>query len=194
MDKSSKLTSLSLFGEAKSVRSSQIRHPNIQSEVAAVEDLGVEESEEDIKIIPDGPYKDLLLKYPNLLKQNFNELSTKTGITHRILTNGDKPVKVKPRRLLPGSPKAQKAKEAWDQLIRLGIVEKVDPAKTNTYSSPLHFVWKPCGSIRPVGDYRSLNAQTELDQFPLPHLRDFAHSMAGCKVFSRCDLRKAFHQ
>ena len=194
LDKSEKLTSLSLVEPSEPVVRCQVRHPNLQSEIAAVEDLGVEESHEDIKILPEGPYKQILSKYPELLKQNFNELSSKTGIIHRITTNGDKPVKVRPRRLLPGSPKAIEAKKAWDQLIRLGIVEPVDPAKSNTYSSPLHFVWKPDGSIRPVGDYRALNAQTELDQFPLPHLRDFAHTMAGCKVFSRCDLRKAFHQ
>ena len=199
LEKSLRLTSLSLVEEEFGPQTDpqpehRNRHPNLQAEVAAVEDLGIEEGEENINVIPDGPYKDLLQKYPDLLKQNFNELSTKTGVVHRIQTNSDRPVKIKPRRLLPGSPKAQKAKEAWDQLLRLGIVERVDPAKTNTYSSPLHFVWKSDGSIRPVGDYRSLNAQTELDQFPLPHLRDFAHNMAGCKIFSRCDLRKAFHQ
>lgn len=104
------------------------------------------------------------------------------------------PCKAKVRRLLPGSPKAIKGKSAWMQLERLGIVEKVDPAEANTYTSALHFAPKSDGSLRPVGDYRQLNLRTELDLYPLPHLRDFAQDIGGCKIFSRVDLVKAFHQ
>ena len=45
-----------------------------------------------------------------------------------------------------------------------------------------------------MGDFRELNKQTELDHYPLPHLRDWTHKISGCKVFSKCDLQKAFHQ
>ena len=86
------------------------------------------------------------------------------------------------------------AHKAWSQLVQLGIVERVDPSKANLYSSPLHFAPKPDNSLRPVGDYRLLNQQTELDVHPLPHLRDFVHEIAGCQVFSKVDLRKGFHQ
>ena len=82
MAQSSRMTNLSLVVEDSDPPSPSVRHPNLQAEVAAVEDLGVEESTEDITVIPEGPYKDLLNKYPSLLKQNFDELSTKTGITH----------------------------------------------------------------------------------------------------------------
>ena len=111
-----------------------------------------------------------------------------------IPTGNAKPVKSKPRRMLPGSPKAIKSKEAWMQLVKLGIVEKVDPETPNLWVSPIHFVPKPCGGMRPVGDYRALNLRTELDLYPLPHLRDFTHKIAGSKFFSKVDLRKAFHQ
>ena len=69
----------------------------------------------------------------------------------------------------------------------------MDPSESNTWLSPVHFVPKGDGSLRPVGDYRGLNAVTELDQYKLPHLRDYTHDIAGCKVFSKVDLRKAFH-
>ena len=83
---------------------------------------------------------------------------------------------------------------AWLELIKLGVVEKVDTSSSNTYSSPVHFVPKPDGSLRPTGDFRALNKQTEFDLFPLPHLRDFTHKIKGCQIFSKVDLLKSFHQ
>ncbi|XP_066585417.1 uncharacterized protein [Prorops nasuta] len=47
---------------------------------------------------------------------------------------------------------------------------------------------------RVCGDYRRLNAATILDRYPIPHIQDFAHSLQGCKVFSKLDLRRAFYQ
>ena len=169
----------------------------VLSEVAAIEALGdsdptLDVHDEDINVLPDSPYRQLLSRFPGLLTQNFHEEPTKSNIIHRIHTNGP-PIKSKVRRLLPGSEKARLAKKAWDELIHLGIVEKVDPAAANTYCSPLHFAPKADGFLRPVGDFRLLNLQTELDMFPLPHLRDFVHNIAGCSLFSKVDLRKAFH-
>ena len=163
--------------------------------VAAMQVLDEPESfeeVEDIDVIPDSPYKEILKKYPDLLKQSFSS-ETEDGIQHKIPTGDATPCKAKLRRLLPGSPKAIKAKEAFMQLVKLGIVEKVDPETPNTWSSPIHFVVKPDGSLRPVGDYRALNAVTELDHYRLPHLKDYTHEIAGAKVFSKVDLRKAFH-
>ena len=165
------------------------------SEVNAMEALDedvFESHDEDINVLQESQYKQLLSRFPGLLKQNFHQEPTKSNIIHRIHASGP-PVKSKVRRLLPGSEKAIKAKQAWDELISLGIVERVDPAKSNTYCSPLHFAPKSDGSLRPTGDFRLLNLQTELDTFPLPHLRDFTHQIAGCSVFSKVDLRKAFH-
>ena len=193
-DQSSALKNLSLVETEPG--QSFVENPEILiSEIAAVEALGediIEVHDEDIDILPESQYKHLLAKFPGLLKQNFHQEPTKSNIIHRIHTTGP-PINAKARRLLPGSDKAIKAKKAWDELISLGIVEKVDPAKSNTYCSPLHFAPKSDGSLRPVGDYRLLNLQTELDQFPLPHLRDFTHHISGCTVFSKVDLRKAFH-
>ena len=164
-------------------------------QVASIKNLGRElEQVNSADSIPDSKYKDLLLKYPNLLTQNFNEEEPKSAIVHRITINCEKPCKGKVRRLLPGSEKEKKAKEAWFQLARLGIVEKVNPSDCNTWSSSLHFAPKGDGTLRPVGDYRDLNLKTDLDTYSLPHLRDFTNKIAGSRVFSKLDLFKAFHQ
>ena len=167
-------------------------------QLAGVEDPDIILEKEDINKIPDSPYKDILKRYPDLLVQSFSEEFTKNGVTHRIRLKEDQvgrpPCRAKVRRLLPGSEKERKAKEAWFQLVKLGIVEQVDASNTNTFTSPLHFAPKPDDTLRPVGDYRLLNKRTELDLYPLPHLKDYTYKVAGSKIFSKVDLRKAFHQ
>ena len=78
------------------------------------------------------------------------------------------------------SPKEVAAKRAWKGLIELGIVEPVDPAEPNNWTTALHFPPKPNGEVRPVGDYRELNLKTELDLYPLPNLKHFAMILEQC--------------
>ena len=113
---------------------------------------------------------------------------------HRIHTGESQPCRAKCRPLLPGSPKEKAAKRAWMALVELGIVEPVDPAKPNNWTSALHFPPKPGEDVRPVGDYRDLNKKTQLDLYPLPNLRHFSQTMRGSVIFSKVDLKKAFHQ
>ena len=148
----------------------------------------------DIEAMPESEFKQLILKYPDLLKMNFSTETPKNGIIHRIDTAGHAPCKAKVRKLLPGSHKAVEGEKAVMQLLKLGIIERVDPSKPNHWSSPLHLPSKPDGSLRPVGDYRLLNAKTVLDLYPLPNLRSFTDKIAGSTIFSKVDMAKAFHQ
>ena len=56
----------------------------------------------------------------------------------------------------------------------LGIVKKVGPGEPQLWSSAMHIAKKANGSIRPVGDYRPLNAVTTHDAYPLPCLKNIA--------------------
>ena len=150
--------------------------------------------ENDIDKLPDSQYKVLLKKFPDLLQLHFEEEFTKNGIQHRILTGDAKPTKAKKRNMLPGSPREVAAKAAFMKLVDLGIVEPVNSGDPNNWVSPIHFVPKPGGGLRPVGDYRDLNSKTELDQYPLPNVKAWTQEVRGATIFSKVDLCKAFHQ
>ena len=55
-------------------------------------------------------------------------------------------------------------------------------------------VAKPSGGWRACGDYRALNAATEDDRYPLPHLQDFASWLVGTSIFSKIDLVRTYNQ
>ena len=131
-------------------------------------------------------YKNLLDKYPSILKPNFTEVKHK--ITHAVNTGDALPIRCKARPLLPGSPKAVNGKAAWDEMVRLGIVEQVNAADQNYWSFPLVLQTKPDGSERPCGDFRLLNDVTVQDAFQLPNINTFASNFKKSKVFSKCGI------
>ena len=55
-------------------------------------------------------------------------------------------------------------------------------------------VAKPSGGWRACGEYRALNAVSEDDPYPMPHLQDFAINLEGKNIFSKIDLVRAYNQ
>jgi hypothetical protein len=94
----------------------------------------------------------------------------------------------RPRRLDP--EKHRIAEEEFLALEKAGIIRH----SNSPWASPLHLVPKKDGSWRPCGDYRRLNAVTIPDRYPLPNMQSLNDRMAGCTVFSKIDLVKAYHQ
>ncbi len=113
---------------------------------------------------------------------------TKHKVEHHIRVKDGAPITAKFRHL--NAEKLAAVKAEFDQLERDGIIRRSD----SPWTSPLHMVRKPDGSWRPCGDYHRLNLVTILDSYPLPNMMDFAAKMSGCRIFSKVDLCKGYHQ
>ena len=71
-----------------------------------------------------------------------------------------------------------------DEQLLKGYIE---PSKS-PYASPFFFVKKKDGKLRPVQDYRTLNAWTVRNQYPLPLIPVLIHNLGGVYVYSKLDV------
>ena len=97
-------------------------------------------------------YRDLLNKFPAILKPDFSDKEVKHGIVHTIETGSNKPIIAKVRPLMPGTEKTNQIEKNWKELEALGITRKVPPEEVNTWTSALHSAPKPDGSLRVCPD------------------------------------------
>ncbi|XP_052743759.1 uncharacterized protein LOC112047118 isoform X1 [Bicyclus anynana] len=131
-------------------------------------------------------YHQILQKFPDITKlENFSS-NPKHNVQHHIHTTGP-PVHEKVRPLNPEKYKLAKAES--ERMTQLGICRP----SNSPWANPLVCVTKKNGEIRACGDYRRLNAQTIPDRYPLPRLLDFTYILKGKTIFSKIDLRKAYH-
>ena len=77
-----------------------------------------------------------------------------------------------------------------DDMLSKGWIRE----SSSNYVHPILSVKKKMGDLRMCIDYRWLNSNTKLDQFPLPQIDDIMDSLARAKVFSTINLRNAYHQ
>lgn len=132
------------------------------------------------------PYDGLIEKYKTITIMNEHS-QTNSGTVHYILTTGP-PVYARARRLSP--EKLGAAKAEFEYLMQMGICRR----STSPWASPLHMVRKSDGTWRPVGDFRALNAQTIADRYPPAFMKDATYFLAGKIIFSKIDLKRAYHQ
>lgn len=130
----------------------------------------------------------LLAEYPSLTKPSGLPREVKHSTVHYIRTNPGQPVFCRPRRLAPDRLKI--AKEQFEEMVRDGVARRSD----SPWASALHLVPKKGNGWRPCGDYRALNARTIPDRYPVRHIEDYAHRLAGSKIFTKIDLVKAYNQ
>jgi hypothetical protein len=61
-------------------------------------------------------------------------------------------------------------------------------------SSPILFVKKPNRGLRFYVDYRSLNAITVKNQYPLPLIKETLEKIVRVKVFTKLDIIATFNK
>lgn len=133
-------------------------------------------------------YHKILSQYPDITRPPGIHRTPKHNTVHYIKTTPGPPVSCTPRRLAPDKLKI--AKVEFENMMKSGICR---PSKS-AWSSPLHLAPKQDNSWRPCGDYRMLNARTIPDKYPIRHIHDVTHTLAGSTVFSTIDLVKAYNQ
>jgi hypothetical protein len=68
----------------------------------------------------------------------------------------------------------------------------IRPSKS-PYSSPFFFVGKKDGKLRPVVDYRKLNAYTVPDRYPLPLIQELVDKVRDARLFTKMDVRAGYN-
>src|SRR5260221_6308978 len=89
----------------------------------------------------------------------------------------------------PSPPELVALQEFLEEHTRNGFIH---PSKS-PWGSPILFVKKKDGSLCLCMDFHALNRVTEKDRYPLPLISDLLMSPAPTRIYSKIDLKHAYH-
>lgn len=106
----------------------------------------------------------------------------------RIETGDAKPISAYPRRI-PDRWRS-KIQQEVKNLLQAGVIV---PSRS-PWASPIVPVPKPNNEVRMCVDYRSLNAVTQPDVYPLPHIEKLLEEVSKSHYITTLDLVKGYYQ
>ena len=119
-------------------------------------------------------------------------MSGKCGRTsacqHHIYTKGGFPIRQQPYRI------PYMYREAVQKEIELMLKEDIIEPSNSEWASPLVIVRKKDNTIRLCVDYRKLNAETQVDAYPMPRIDDILDQVGQAKFITTLDLAKGYWQ
>ena len=130
----------------------------------------------------------ILIKNERAFPEDEDDLGFTRSAQHTIPLTDDIPVRGHYTRIPPNQ--FQEVKQHLSKSLQQGIIRP----STSSYSSGIVLARKKSGDLRLCVDYRLLNKKTVKDAYPLPRIEETLDFMAGSKVYSVVDLRKAYAQ
>jgi len=132
--------------------------------------------------------KKLLEKYGNVTSEEFTPI--KKIKAQLNLKPDSQPVFLRSRQV-PFQIK-NKVENELDRMVEAGIL---NPVEASTWATPIVPVLKKDGGVRICGDFSvTVNKCLVVDEHPLPTHEELFAKMAGCEIFSKLDLKKAYLQ
>ena len=96
----------------------------------------------------------------------------------------------KPTEVYPLSLVERNSLDTWiDEKLRKGYI----CLSTSLIAALFFFVKKHNGSLRPIMDYRALNAITVKNRYPIPRIADLIESLSKASIFTKIDLRWGYN-
>ena len=145
-------------------------------------------SAENLNLEEKNKLYELLCDNSDLFAKSSSDLGKTSIVEHTINTGNAKPIKQAARR--PPRTLAGKENEIIQEQIKTGVIRE----STSPWASPMVYVMKKDGSIRPCVDYRKLNDSTLKDAYPLPRIDDCLDNFGNAKFFSTLDLQSGYWQ
>jgi hypothetical protein len=142
-------------------------------------DLGTEQQGEVLLLINE---------FRDCFAVNTKELGDANVKGMQITLQDDIPVSYHPYRLAYSDRNV--VQEIVEDLLNNGIIRDSE----SPYSSPILLVRKKSGEYRMCVDYRSLNAKTIKDRYPLPRVDDYLERMYDSQNFTTLELASGYHQ
>ena len=132
-----------------------------------------------------GQLEELLTEFGDVMSNNPGRT---TVVEHQVTTTGTRPVRLSPYRL-PHAYRDLVHKEV-QEMLDAGIIEP----SSSEWVSPIVLVNKKDGTLRLCIDYRRLNAESQMDAYPMPRIDDLIDRLGKAKFITTLDLTRGYWQ
>src|SRR6266702_7777394 len=90
-------------------------------------------------------------------------------------------------------PLNQVEDKAIQEFVKTELQKGYIRVSKSPFASPFFFIRKKNGQLRPVQDYRKINALTVRNQYPLPLISDLIHDLSNVHIYTKLDVRWGYN-
>ena len=90
-------------------------------------------------------------------------------------------------------PLSQTEDVAVQEFVKSKLAKGYIQVSKSPYASPFFFIRKKDGKLRPVQDYRKINALTVHNQYPLPLISDLIRDLSNAHIYTKLDVRWGYN-